>query len=103
MWVMKTLTTNEIARTAFKALTPPEWEASSGYKHPRRNKNEVCPYCKNEDTDVVRDVVQLEPFKQWYGDRVEKFTVVNCWCCSAVWSFYEASERTPSGRNEERI
>lgn len=85
---MRTLTTSEIARTAFKAIPKERWESPYGYTHPHRDKNEMCPYCKNEDTDVVRDMAHLEPFRQWYGEKVQKFTVVECRCCSAVWSFF---------------
>lgn len=84
---MKTLTQNEIGRTAFKHI-PGQWKSPFGYTHPHRDKNEMCPYCKNENTDVVRDAEDLVPFVKFYGDRVEKFTVVYCFCCSAVWSFY---------------
>ena len=85
---MRQLTQNEIARTAFKAIPQERWGSPYGYTHPNRDKNEMCPYCKNEDTDVVRDIADLEPFRKWYGDRVQKFTVVHCFRCSAVWSFY---------------
>lgn len=89
---MRQLTPNEIERTAFKRLPQKKRESTHGYKHSRRDKNEICPYCKNEDTEVVRDTVYLEPFRRWYADRVHKFTVVHCWCCTAVWSFYAIDE-----------
>jgi hypothetical protein len=84
---MRTLNQSEISRTAFKAQE--HWNSPFGYTHPNRDKNEMCPYCKNEDTDVVRDEAHLNAFRQWYGDKVKKFTAVHCPCCSAVWSFYE--------------
>lgn len=77
---------NEIARTAFRYIPKERWESSFGYKT-TRDKNEMCPYCKNENTDVVTDPVTLEPFRAFYAGR--KFTVVSCHCCSAVWSFYK--------------
>lgn len=85
---MRQLTQNEIARTAFKAIPKEQWKSPYSYTHPLRDKNEMCPYCKNEDTDVVRDPDDLRPFAEWYRDKAQKFTVVRCWCCSAVWSFY---------------
>jgi hypothetical protein len=85
---MKQLTQNEIARTAFKAVHPGGIESPHGYTT-SRDKNEMCPYCKNENTDVVRDVAELGRFRQFYGDSVKKFTAVSCWCCGGVWSFYE--------------
>lgn len=85
---MRQLTKNEIARTAFREIPKDRWNSPYGYTHPHRDKNEMCLYCKSEDTDVVRDIVDLEPFQQFYGDKVKKFTVVHCMCCSAVWSFY---------------
>lgn len=85
---MRTLTTNEIGRTAFKAIPKERWESSYGYTHPHRDKNEMCPYCKNEDTDVVRDESYLAPFSAFYGDK--KFKVIYCHCCTAVFSFYDA-------------
>lgn len=88
---MKTLTQNEIARTSFRAVSPGLWESPFGYTSPHRDKNEMCPYCKNEDTVVVRDAAYLEPFKEWYRNKVDKFTVMHCWCCTAVWSFYAAN------------
>lgn len=85
---MRALTQSEIGKTAFKALPAESWNSPYGYTRPHRDKNEMCPSCKNEDTDVVRDAAYLAPFRQWYGDRVQKFTVVHCSCCAAVWSFY---------------
>ena len=90
---MKRLNENEIARTAFMAIPKERWNSPFGYTHPNRDKNEMCPYCKNEDTDVVRDAESLEPFEAWYAGRVEKYTVVNCRMCSAVWSFFAPLER----------
>jgi hypothetical protein len=83
---MRTLTTNEIGRTAFRYI-PGKWESQFGYTS-NRDKNEMCAYCKNENTDVVRDDAYNAPFAEFYGDRVKTYTVVHCYCCSAVWSFF---------------
>lgn len=83
---MRTLTANEIARTAFKAIPKERWNSPYGYTHPHRDKNEMCPYCKNEDTDVVQDAAYIKPFKEFYGDK--KFRVIHCHCCTAVFSFW---------------
>jgi len=68
------MTKNEIARTAFEF---------SG------NGDNNCPYCKNAETEVMRSPAELRPFIDFYQGKVEKFTVVSCFCCDAVWSFYE--------------
>lgn len=83
---MRTLTDNEIARTSFRGVLNSVWKSPYGYTHPNRDKNEMCPYCKNEDTDIVRDAAYLAPFFAFYKDK--KFTVVHCKCCSAVFSFW---------------
>ena len=81
------MTKNEVARTAFRYLPNENYVSPYGYTH-NRDKNEMCPYCKNEDTDIVRDTAYLVPFVDFYGENVQRFTVMNCWCCSAIWSFY---------------
>ena len=93
------LTQNEIARTAFKAISQERRNSPYGYTHPNRDKNEMCPYCKNEDTDVIRDKAELAPFDQYYGDRVQKYTVVHCFCCSSVWSFYVPNTELKDGHD----
>ena len=83
---MRTLTRNEIWRTSFKAIPHEQWNSPYGYTQPNRDKNEMCPYCKNEDTVVVQDSAHLTSFRDFYGDK--KFKVVHCHCCSAVFSFW---------------
>ena len=87
---MRILTPNEIARTAFKAIPQKEWKSPYGYTHPHRDKNEMCKYCYNEDTDVVRDPAYLAPFKEFYKDK--KFRVIHCLACTAVFSFWIPEE-----------
>ncbi len=88
---MRVLTDNEIGRTAFKEIKG-EWNSPFGYLATGKDKNEMCPYCKSEHTNVVRDHAYLMPFEIFYGSMVDKFTVVNCSCCSAVFSFYVPHE-----------
>ena len=80
------LTVEEVRRTAFSSINPERWRSPFGYTS-TRNKNEMCPYCKNEDTAVIRDPAHLTPFKQVYGDKY-KFVAVHCWLCTAVWSYW---------------
>ena len=80
--LMRELTRNEIARTSFKYYK--DWNSSFGYKT-NRDKNEMCPYCKNEDTDIIRDAVSLRPFQEYYKDM--EFKVMSCYCCNAVFSY----------------
>ena len=70
--LVKHLTRNEAVRTAFSVRS-----------HGGRNQ---CPYCKNANTDVIVDAVDLEPFSEIYGAEIDKVKVVHCFCCSAVWS-----------------
>ena len=81
------LTTNEIARTAFQHIDKERWTSPCGYSHPEKDPNEMCPYCKNEDTDIVIDKTYLSPFSDFYKDK--KFRVVSCYCCSAVFSVWD--------------
>lgn len=84
--MFEALTQKEIWCTSFHEILHKEWKTTYGWAHPDRDKNQMCPYCKNEDTDVVRDEAYLVPFKEFYKDR--KFTVVSCWCCNAVFSYW---------------
>lgn len=77
---MRKLTRNEIARTAFKA-------------HQERRKDVICPYCKNDNADVVINSVDIAPFKDFYEGKSNKFTVMDCRCCNAVWSFYDVKQK----------
>ncbi len=86
---MKQLTQSEIARTAFKEVLHERWKSPYGYTHPQRNKNEMCPYCKNEDTEVIRSQADLKPFAEFYKDKVKDFTAVRCGCCEGMWSYYK--------------
>jgi hypothetical protein len=74
---MRELSDNEIARTAFSFVLPKSGDTI--------DRNKICPYCKNQDTDIVRDVAYLIPFKTFYKEL--PFQVIHCHCCSAVFSY----------------
>lgn len=95
--IIHNMSPTDIAHTAFLGHTftpnkkkPPSTKLDSivGVIYPHRNPDEVCPYCKSSDTEVVRDVVSLKPFSDFYGDRVQSYVVMYCFGCPAVWSFY---------------
>lgn len=91
---MRELSDNEIQRTSFEYISSNKWDSQFGYKLPNRNKNEMCPYCKNEDTDIVRDFAFTRKFKEFYSKvNITDFTVVYCYCCEAVWSFYKRKDK----------
>lgn len=85
-WLTEQISEREIALTAF-AYIKGEWKSPWMY-HTHRDKNEMCPYCKNEDTEVVRDVATVKLFAEFYKGRTTKFQVMSCWLCSALWSYY---------------
>ncbi len=85
---MKILTDNEIYRTAFKYFKP-TMISPYGYLT-KRDKNEMCPYCYNEDTDIIIDKSYLTNFVDFYNKRnITKFTVIHCFACNAIFSFYK--------------
>jgi hypothetical protein len=75
---MRQLTQIEIGRTAFREHDLPEDRVSTV------DSNNICPYCKNQETDIVYNALDLAPFKQFYGDK--PFRVMECFSCSAVFS-----------------
>jgi len=87
------VTPNEVWRTAFKEIPQQNWESPYGYKHPDKDPNQMCVYCKNEDTDVVRDSAVRELYSKEFKDQVEKFTVMYCSACTAQWSYYVARSK----------
>lgn len=80
------MTPNQIHRTAFKYLKQGEGPLINGVRYKGSvDTNNVCPYCKNQDTEAVRDSAVLDPFKKYYGDKA--FKVVFCPACEAVFSY----------------
>lgn len=69
---MRTLSLNEINRTAFVCETKENFD------------NHRCTYCKNEHTSMVYDELYLNPFKTFY--KLNTFKVIHCDSCSATWS-----------------
>ena len=80
----RVLTASEIARTALPRVNPRK-ASPFGSTHPHRDANEMCVYCKREDTDEVTDAGYLAPFRAYYGER--RFRVMCCPSCQAVFSF----------------
>lgn len=86
-FIIKQLTQNEIYRTAFKRIDNWDKKNSQFFLNKNRNPNEMCPYCKNEDADVVIDKTDLNRFENFYKDKYN-FKVMHCSYCEAVFSFY---------------
>lgn len=80
----RVLTPIEIRRTAFKAVSSQK-SGGFGYTHTSRDANEMCIYCKNENTTRITDPGYLAPFAVEWG--ASKFKVFECHCCTAVFSF----------------
>ncbi len=76
---------NEILRTSHKYVQ--SWSPSPFGFLSKRDKNEMCISCKNEDTDVIVDEVALQPYREFYKDR--DFKVMSCSACGAVFSYYK--------------
>jgi len=85
---MRQLTPNEVWRTSLPYVDPKG--VPGAIYLTSKDKNEMCVYCKNEETDVVKDPVELSRFKSFYGGR--KFRVCYCACCDAVFSFAYPNE-----------
>lgn len=90
---MRALTPSEICRTAFLAVNSRKTSPFCNTM-PDRDANEMCPYCKNENTEIVRDPAYLRDFDAFYagvaaakGLAAVDFTVMHCDACWAVWSF----------------
>ena len=83
-------TQNDIHRTAVKKHSG-KMKSDFG-RLTNRDTNEMCPYCKNEDTAVILDKAILKPYQEYYSDKVHSFTVVSCYCCNAEFSFYKPKE-----------
>ena len=74
------MTQNEIWRTSFKYMPQSNLGVLTGL-----DSNRVCPYCKNQNTETIRDPAKLKPFKDYYGEKW--FRVVDCFACGAVFSY----------------
>lgn len=84
---LRTPSRNEVARTAFPCLQKPVWNGvyPPGHVFSDLDTNKICPYCKNQDTDIIHDDVCLAPFKEFYGEI--KFKALHCALCEAVFSY----------------
>lgn len=91
---MQLMTQGEVHRTSFAYIpeTDSTWRSPYGYDTHSKDKNDMCPYCKNEGTTTVRDEAILVPFKEYY--KHPKFNgaahkVLHCHCCGAVFSHWK--------------
>lgn len=83
------LTQYEIAVTSFKEFPSVRWKSPYKYTS-NKDKNSMCKYCYNENTNIIVDSVELEKFRIFYHKRnIFIFTVVHCDLCNAVFSFYK--------------
>lgn len=82
---MRQLTPSEIFKTTHARID--SWRNTPfGRLHPERDPNDMCRYCKNEDTTIVRDEAELRPFREFF--KTSHFKVLHCHCCDAVFSVY---------------
>lgn len=58
-----------------------------GYTHPERDKREMCPFCKNEDTRRLNGL-ELMPFEEYHGQN--PFKAFACAACGG--QFHYASD-----------
>lgn len=77
---MRAMSLSDVTRTAFKY-----YENDPAFPSLSKDINKVCPYCKNADTDIIKDEAYLQVFKQFYKEKT--FTALSCFCCNAVWSY----------------
>ena len=86
------MTPNEIYCTAHKYIPKERWK-SKLFLRPDRDPNEMCISCKNEETEVVRDISVLRDFANFYSGKVKSFKVVSCNCCGAMFSVFTPKEK----------
>jgi hypothetical protein len=63
------------------------WKPSDFGRKGTKDPNEMCRYCKNEDTEAVRDAGTLNEYKKFFKDIVHK--VYYCHCCGVTSSWYK--------------
>ena len=79
------MTLNEVARTAYRDMSC----------------NRICPSCKHDSPDDIRDTVSLAPFREFY--KKLKFAALHCSFCGAEWSHLIDEKKdapNPQNRNE---
>jgi len=80
----KTLTVVEVGKTAFPKHSGVRY-SPFGYMT-NRDTNDMCPYCKNENTEVIQGA-DLNVFNEFYTEKGFKFRAISC-CCGAQFSYY---------------
>jgi len=61
-----------------------QFSSPFGYLYPERDKREMCPFCKNEDT---RRIVGLElmSFEEYHGEN--PFKAFECQACNGTFHY----------------
>jgi len=58
------------------------------------DSNEICPYCKNKDTDHIVDKFVLSKYNEITFFKDKKYKVFSCHCCNAIFSWHKKVEVT---------
>ena len=61
------------------------WNSPYGYTNPTKDAREMCIYCKNEDTVIVIDKLDLAPYVEHY--KGIPFKLVECPACGAKFHY----------------
>ena len=63
------------------------WGSSAYGRNEAKDPNEICRYCYNEDTELVREAGVLNEYKKFFKDIKHK--VFYCHCCGVTSSWYK--------------
>lgn len=87
---MITLTARQQCQTSFqwKPFTKETWENASRIDN-ANDPNNICPYCRNENTTPVTDSSVLLSYRENPSFDGFTFKVFSCYCCNAVFSWYK--------------
>lgn len=77
--------------TAFGGQMASPFLSPFGYTHPEREKREMCPYCKNEDTRRLNGL-ELMPFEEYHGQN--QFRAFECSACGGRFHFATNDQKT---------
>jgi hypothetical protein len=89
---MHNYTRQQIVATAFTKCKAAKggtegMHATGAYTLPSKSMDSMCPICKNENTDVIRDCTALQNIAEVFEGSV--FKAYDCWCCGYKWSVHE--------------
>jgi len=65
-------------------IHPSKAHNPGAYTHPERPMDEMCPFCKNEDTRIIVSIERI-PVAKYYGH--EDFVAVECSACGGKFHF----------------